>query len=72
MRFLMTVRTKRLILRPWQESDLEPFVQLNADRRVREYSPGTLSLEEGNASVKLMSNHIEKLGWGSGQEKKNL
>ena len=60
----MTVRTKRLILRPWQESDLEPFSQLNADPRVREYFPGLLSCEESNASVKLMSNHIEKCGWG--------
>ncbi|OGN55311.1 MAG: GNAT family N-acetyltransferase [Chlamydiae bacterium RIFCSPHIGHO2_12_FULL_44_59] len=64
MRFLMTVRTKRLILRPWQESDLEPFAQLNADPRVREYFPGILSREESDASVKLMSNHIEKCGWG--------
>lgn len=60
----MTVRTKRLILRPWQESDLEPFAQLNADPRVREYFPGILSREESDASVKLVSNHIEKYGWG--------
>lgn len=60
----MTVRTKRLILRPWEESDLEPFAQLNADPRVREYFPGILSREESDASVKLASNHIEKCGWG--------
>ncbi len=60
----MTVRTKRLILRPWQEADLEPFAKLNADPRVREYFPGTLSRHESDASVKLMSNHIEKCGWG--------
>ena len=60
----MTVRTKRLILRPWQESDLEPFAQLNADPRVREYFPGILSREESDASVKLASNHIERCGWG--------
>ena len=60
----MTIRTKRLILRPWQESDLEPFAKLNADSRVREYFPGILSREESDASVKLMSNHIEKSGWG--------
>ncbi len=60
----MTVRTKRLILRPWQDSDLEPFAQLNADPRVREYFPGILSREESDASVKLTSAHIEKCGWG--------
>ncbi len=47
----MTVRTKRLILRPWQESDLEPFAQLNADPRVREYFPGILSREESMCSI---------------------
>ncbi len=25
------LKTKRLILRPWREEDLEPFAQLNAD-----------------------------------------
>ncbi len=60
----MTVTTKRLILRPWQESDLEPFAQLNADPRVREYFPGILSREESDASVRAVSNHIERCGWG--------
>jgi 3-dehydroquinate dehydratase / shikimate dehydrogenase len=60
----MTVRTERLILRPWQEDDLEPFAQLNADPRVREYFPGILSRQESDASVKLISNHIERCGWG--------
>jgi 3-dehydroquinate dehydratase/shikimate dehydrogenase len=60
----MTVKTERLILRPWQESDLKPFAELNADPRVREYFPGILSREESDASVKLASNHIERYGWG--------
>lgn len=60
----MTIRTKRLILRQWQKSDLEPFAKLNADPRVREYFPGTLSRGESDASVKLISNHIEKCHWG--------
>jgi 3-dehydroquinate dehydratase/shikimate dehydrogenase len=60
----MTIRTERLILRPWQEDDLEPFAQLNADPRVREYFPGVLSRQESNAFVKLMSDHIQRYGWG--------
>lgn len=58
------INTKRLILRPWTEEDLEPFAQLNADPRVREYFPGLLSRQESDASVALMSNHIQKYGWG--------
>ncbi len=58
------LQTKRLILRQWREDDLEPFAQLNADSRVREYFPGLLIRDESNASVKLMSDHIERCGWG--------
>lgn len=39
----MTISTKRLILCPWSEEDLEPFAQLNADAPVREYFPGLLN-----------------------------
>lgn len=60
----MTINTKRLILRPWTEEDLEPFAKLNADARVREYFPGLLSREESDASVKLASEHIQRCGWG--------
>src|SRR5262245_10675771 len=28
------IRTTRLVLRPWRDSDLEPFAALNADPRV--------------------------------------
>ena len=59
-----TVKTDRLILRPWGEKDLEPFALLNADPRVREYFPGLLSRQESDHSVKLMSDHIERYGWG--------
>jgi RimJ/RimL family protein N-acetyltransferase len=58
------VQTKRLILRQWHQEDLGPFAQLNADSRVREYFPGLLNQQESDASVKLMSDHIERSGWG--------
>lgn len=58
------VKTKRLILRPWSEEDLEPFAELNADPRVREYFPGLLSRQESDESVQSMSDHIQRCGWG--------
>lgn len=61
----MTVlKTKRLILRPWKEEDLEPFAQLNADPRVMEYFPSALSREESNQMAKRMQTKIEERGWG--------
>lgn len=59
-----TIKTERLILRPWEEKDLKPFAELNADPRVREFFPRLLNVHESDASVKLMEEHIEKYGWG--------
>jgi len=58
------IQTERLILRQWKEEDLELFAKLNSDPRVREYFPGLLSREDSNASVKPISDHIQKYGWG--------
>lgn len=60
----MIIQTNRLILRPWMEQDLELFAQMNADPRVREYFPKLLSRQESDASVKLMSDHIQRCDWG--------
>lgn len=35
----VTLMTERLILRPWKDRDVEPFVALNADPRVCEFYP---------------------------------
>jgi ribosomal-protein-alanine N-acetyltransferase len=47
----MEITTSRLLLRPWKESDLEPFARLNADAEVRRYFEGTLTRAESDASV---------------------
>jgi RimJ/RimL family protein N-acetyltransferase len=38
--------TERLILRQWQESDIVPFAEMNADEEVMKYFPKTLNFEE--------------------------
>jgi RimJ/RimL family protein N-acetyltransferase len=58
------IKTDRLILRQWKSSDLAPFAKLNADSRVREFFPSTLSCEESDASAETISQNIEKNGWG--------
>lgn len=45
---LPELRTNRLLLRPWRESDREPFAALNADPRVMEFFPAPLSREESD------------------------
>lgn len=60
----MTIVTNRLNLRPWNESDFKPFAQLNADARVMEYFPTTLSREESDQMINRMQAKIEERGWG--------
>lgn len=59
-----TIKTERLILRPWREEDLEPFAQLNADPRVMEYFPSVKSYEETAEEFGLIRAGFETIGWG--------
>lgn len=56
--------TKRLILRSWRESDIEPFYKINQDEKVTEFLPGAMSLEEVKNFIKNMNQHIEDQGFG--------
>lgn len=58
------IETERLILRPWRESDLEPFARLNADPRVMEYFPSVLSRKESDDLASRISSKLEEQGWG--------
>lgn len=61
---MTTLKTKRLILRPWREKDLELFAEMNADQEVMKYFPSILSKEESNQMAKRMQTKIEERGWG--------
>jgi RimJ/RimL family protein N-acetyltransferase len=56
--------TNRLILRPWRESDREPFARMNADPRVMEYFAARLSREESDAMVARIETHFREHGFG--------
>lgn len=43
---LVTLRTERLVLRPWRDADLAPFAASNADPRVRAHFPSCLTRPE--------------------------
>lgn len=58
------LRTDRLILRRWRESDCEPFAALNADPRVMEFFPAPLSRAESNAGAARIEAHLEAQGFG--------
>ncbi|HEX2568850.1 MAG TPA: GNAT family N-acetyltransferase [Polyangia bacterium] len=58
------IRTERLQLRPWRESDLEGFSAINADARVVEYLPGPLMRAESDAVAARIRAHFDEHGFG--------
>ena len=59
-----TLTTARLRLRPWRDGDLPAFAALNADPRVMEHFPGTLSRAESDAPVARNRDHFAAHGFG--------
>jgi ribosomal-protein-alanine N-acetyltransferase len=58
-----TIATARL-LRPWCDGDLPAFAALNADPRVMEHFPKTLSRAESEALVARNRDHFAAHGFG--------
>jgi RimJ/RimL family protein N-acetyltransferase len=60
----MEIRTERLLLRRWRRSDLDPFAALNADPRVMEYLPSSLSRAQSDELAQRSDFHLERHGYG--------
>jgi RimJ/RimL family protein N-acetyltransferase len=60
----ITLSTERLILRPWRESDLEPFAAMNADPEVMRFFPRTLDRAGSDALAARISGFLDEHGWG--------
>ncbi len=58
------IETDRLLLRSWQSSDQEPYIQMNQDPEVRKYFPALLSREESLAHIGVINKHIRTYGYG--------
>ena len=60
----MELRTARLRLRELRDDDLEPWAQLNADRRVRAFFPDVMTRDESRRSIERMREHFARHGFG--------
>jgi len=58
------LRTPRLSLRRWRESDLEPFAAINADPAVMRWFPSPLDRAESDALVERIERVHERHGYG--------
>ncbi|GBU13801.1 GCN5 family N-acetyltransferase [Enterobacterales bacterium] len=58
------ITTPRLVMRQWCEEDLAPFAAMNADPKVMEYFPATLTREQSDDMAQRCSALIAERGWG--------
>jgi RimJ/RimL family protein N-acetyltransferase len=58
------LRTDRLTLRRWRDSDLEPWAAMNSDPEVREHLGDLLTREQSDASVALFQTEFDERGYG--------
>jgi RimJ/RimL family protein N-acetyltransferase len=60
---MLTLKTKRLILREWNEADREPFAHMNADPRVMEYLGEPLSRKRSDEVADRIEAHFRTHGF---------
>jgi RimJ/RimL family protein N-acetyltransferase len=58
------LRTERLLLRRWRESDRLPFRQMNADPRVMEFFPEPLTPEASDSLFDRAQEHFNRHSFG--------
>ncbi|MFE4551774.1 GNAT family N-acetyltransferase [Streptomyces sp. NPDC056785] len=58
------LRTDRLLLRRWRDSDLAPWAEMNADPEVREHLGDLLTREQSDASVASFREEFDRRGYG--------
>jgi len=59
-----TLRTDRLVMRGWRDADREPYAAMNADPRVMEHFPGTMTRDQSDAHVDAIGEHFAARGYG--------
>jgi len=60
----VTLRTERLLLRPWRVTDRKPFAAINADPEVMEWLQGPLTAAQSDALADSIEQRFQEQGWG--------
>jgi RimJ/RimL family protein N-acetyltransferase len=64
VRDFQDIRTERLLMRRWRESDREPFADLNADPEVMRYFPAPQGRAESDRAIDRFEQRFEEQGYG--------
>ena len=59
-----TIRTDRLVMRRWQDSDKEPFAELNGDPEIMRFLLSTLDRAASDAMIDKIEARFEEQGFG--------
>ena len=60
----VVLRTERLLLREWRESDRDAWAAMNADPEVMEHFPATLDRAAADAAFDRIGGTLAERGWG--------
>lgn len=58
------IQTSRLLLREWQDADLEPFARINADPEVMRFFPEPMSRDASDRLVARIREHFAEHNYG--------
>ena len=58
------IRTPRVLLRAWKETDRDAWALMNADAAVRQYFPTVLTREDADGEFERISGTVRQRGWG--------
>jgi RimJ/RimL family protein N-acetyltransferase len=59
-----TIETQRLVLRQWNDADVEAWADMNADARVMEFFPGVMARERSYEQAAILRAALDKNGYG--------
>lgn len=58
------LRTPRTLLRDWRDSDLDPWIEMNADPEVRRHFPKVNTREDSLGEAVRIRANLARQGWG--------
>lgn len=61
---MTTLRTERLILRPWKDADFAPFAAMSADPQVMEHFPAMLDRAASGNVASILKSDLDIMGYG--------
>lgn len=58
------IKTSRLVLRDWKDSDVVPFIEMNQDPIVMQHFPGVLDRRASEEMAERIRDQLRTHGWG--------